>query len=162
MSASIDFRPVVPGDRDLLLRLYASTRQTEMNMVPWSAEQKNAFIEMQFKAQDMFFREKFADAEFSIILSNGTPAGRLYVVQKTDALHVIDLTVLPSHRELGVGAAVVRRLQDDARAKALPLTIYVDTMSPAIAFFAKRGFTKEREEALNVLMMWKPPATTVD
>ena len=37
---AISLRPIEDGDREFLLRVYASTRAEELAQVPWSEEQK--------------------------------------------------------------------------------------------------------------------------
>jgi len=53
---SITLRPVTPEDETILLELYASTRADEMSLVPWSDEQKRAFVLAQFNAQQLHYR----------------------------------------------------------------------------------------------------------
>ena len=48
---TITLRPAVESDRPLLFKLYASTREEEMQRVPWTEAQKQAFLEMQFNGQ---------------------------------------------------------------------------------------------------------------
>ena len=55
MSDGVTLRDAEPRDRDLLLRLYDSTRQLELASVPWTPEQKSAFVEQQFGAQDLHY-----------------------------------------------------------------------------------------------------------
>ena len=45
--AVIELRPVEATDDAFLRDVYASTRATEMAMVPWSDEEKAAFLDMQ-------------------------------------------------------------------------------------------------------------------
>ena len=47
----IGFRAVGEADADFLFKVYVCTREQEMNMVPWSEEQKEAFLRSQFLAQ---------------------------------------------------------------------------------------------------------------
>ena len=48
---TITLRPAVESNRPLLFELYASTREEEMQRVPWTEAQKQAFLEMQFNGQ---------------------------------------------------------------------------------------------------------------
>jgi hypothetical protein len=47
----ISFRPIGDDDLPFLARLYASTRWEELGEVPWTDEQKHAFLRFQFDAQ---------------------------------------------------------------------------------------------------------------
>ena len=79
MSSLIAFRPVRDDDREFLFRLYSSTREGEMAMMPWNEARKEHFLRSQFTAQHDYYREQFADASFRIILLGDEPVGRLYV-----------------------------------------------------------------------------------
>ena len=49
-AGKITLRPVEEADQDFLLSVYASSRADEMARVPWSPEQKQAFVRTQFTA----------------------------------------------------------------------------------------------------------------
>ena len=48
---AITLRPTTESDQPLLARIYAGTREEELASVPWTVEQKMAFLAMQFRAQ---------------------------------------------------------------------------------------------------------------
>lgn len=157
MSGSeLNLRPVTPADQNFLLRVYASSRAAEMAMVPWTPEQKDAFLRSQFEAQTHDYSARNPDAEHNIIIFSGKEVGRLFVARRPGEIHILDLTVLSEARGTGAGSALVRRLQEEAASARLPLTIYVETFNPALNFFAKRGFRAEKEEGIHVLMRWMP------
>ena len=47
----VTLRPVSAADDGFILQGYASKREQELAQVPWSAEQKEAFVRMQYVAQ---------------------------------------------------------------------------------------------------------------
>ena len=51
LNRRVTLRDEVPEDKAFLYRLYASTREAEMNMVPWPQEHKHEFLKMQFQLQ---------------------------------------------------------------------------------------------------------------
>ena len=55
---------------ELLYLVYATTREEELSQVPWSPEQKEEFLRMQFSAQHDYYQQQYPDAKFEIILSN--------------------------------------------------------------------------------------------
>ena len=65
---TVSFRAISDDDLDFLYRVYASTREEEMELIPWNAEQKAEFLRMQFQAQHKHYQEHFGDAKFDIIL----------------------------------------------------------------------------------------------
>ncbi len=103
----INLRPVQAGDDDLLLRLYASTRAAELAHVPWTPEQKDMFVKMQFAAQKQHYGTTHPQADHQIICWKEQPAGRLYLDRTPDAFHILDITVLPELRSTGIGSIVL-------------------------------------------------------
>jgi GNAT superfamily N-acetyltransferase len=155
-TADILLRPVGPGDREFLGNVYACTRAAEMAMVPWTEEQKQAFVRMQFEAQERDYHARFPDAEYSIIVHEERDAGRLYLVRSGAGLHILDVTVLPEFRGCGIGRSVVTRLQQEAQQRPCPLTMYIEGFNPALALFERFGFRKASEDGLHVLLQWLP------
>jgi GNAT superfamily N-acetyltransferase len=154
--AGLELRPVQPEDTPFLLRVYASARAAEMALVPWSEEQKELFLRMQFEAQTREYTAHHPEAEHSILVYRGRDVGRSFVSRSGRGIHILDMTVLAPERNLGAGSALIGRLQEEAAAASAPLTIYVETFNPALAFFAKRGFRPEKEEGIHLLLQWMP------
>ena len=152
-------RPALPADREFLLRVYAASREMEMAMVPWPAEQKDAFLRMQFEAQDQHYRAKFPAAEHSVITANGEDVGRVYVVREEERIHILDIAVLLPYRRRGFATEIVLRLQEEARTRACPLTIYVEEFNPSLHLFETLGFAKESSEGIHQLLRWLPRDT---
>jgi GNAT superfamily N-acetyltransferase len=146
----VTLRPATPADCDFLLAVYAATRAAELARVPWPDAQKNAFLKMQFAAQDRDYRSRYAGAQFSIIVIDGEDAGRLYVVREPERTQILDITILPLHRGRGAGASLVRALQSEGK----PLSIWIDAINDSSAIFEHLGFHTEREDGLYRLMAW--------
>ncbi len=69
MTDPIRLRTKTEADRPFLTALYASTRTQEMAIVPWSDEQKQAFLLSQFDAQTSHYDQYYDGADFLIIES---------------------------------------------------------------------------------------------
>ena len=61
-----DFLRRVIGHADFLYRVYASTRYEELAPAGWPPEQVEAFLRMQFRAQDTHYRTHFPAAAFAV------------------------------------------------------------------------------------------------
>ncbi len=147
-------RPAGPGDAELLYRIYASTRQDELAVVPWDAAQKEAFLRMQFAAQDRYYHANFPAARYDLVVSGDQVLGRLYVDRGEAAWLVIDLALLPEHRGQGLGT----RLLGDvlAGAAATPVRIHVEQFNPARRLYHRLGFRQLADEGVYLLLEWKP------
>lgn len=151
----IKLRPVTPADDAFLLSVYATTRAEEMKQVPWSAEQKETFVKMQYTAQKQHYAATYPRASHDIIYAHEIAVGRIYVERSGEAVHILDITVLPEHRGRGTGAALLRRLMEEAGASGKAVTIYVESFNPSLRLFERLGFQKDREEGFQSLMKWQ-------
>jgi ribosomal protein S18 acetylase RimI-like enzyme len=149
---AIALRPVCDADRPFLLELYASTRAAEMAMVPWAPEQKRAFLEMQFTAQLNGYAHTHPDASHELILAEGRPVGRVWVYRSSQQIHILDLTVAPAERNMGVGAEIMRGLFLEADRDGTTLSIYVEDFNPSQRWFEKRGFRVAKQDGFQLLL----------
>lgn len=154
-TAEITLRPVVDGDDAFLFSVYASTRAQEMAMVPWTPEQKDAFIRMQFTAQKQHYAAQFPGANHDLICVQGAPVGRLYL-DATDMLNILDITVLPEFRNRGTGSEILRRLMEEGRSSGRAVSIHVESFNPSVRLFERLGFQRAGENGFQLLMKWKP------
>jgi ribosomal protein S18 acetylase RimI-like enzyme len=152
----IRLREARPDDHSFLLEVYAATRVAELSLVPWDDAQKQAFVEMQFQAQDSYYREKFSQAEYQVILRDDEPVGRIYVLREQEEIHILDITLLPQHRHQGIGGSLIKELLDEGRQKAMPVQIFVEPGNPSLHLFERLGFSKLRDEGFNYLLEWRP------
>ncbi len=156
MENNIKYRPINDTDREFLYRVYASTRESEMDLLDWDSNEKEAFLRGQFTAQHQQYQEYFASAGFYIITLNDVPAGRLYIDYRKDAIHIIDIALLPEYRGKGVGTSILRGILNEGRASGLPVRIHVEQFNPAMSLYKRLGFRKTAETGLYDLMEWKP------
>ena len=112
--SAVRFRAIRETDLPFLSHLYASTRAEELAPVPWSDEQKQAFLSQQFDAQHQHYQKHFANAGFDLILLDETPIGRLYVDRQDDEIRIVDIALLPEHRGRGIGGHIMRDILDEA------------------------------------------------
>jgi ribosomal protein S18 acetylase RimI-like enzyme len=155
--AGLSFRRSSDADLAFLHRVYASTRAEELAPVPWSDAQKAAFLTQQFNAQHTDYRRKHPDADWLVIVRGGQDIGRLYVERNARDHNVIDIALLPEHRSRGLGAAIMRDLQDEAAAAGKPLSIYVEKFNPALRLYRRLGFQTIEDIGVYDLMRWSAP-----
>jgi ribosomal protein S18 acetylase RimI-like enzyme len=150
----ITLRPVEVADEAFLLQVYTGTRTQELALVPWNDEQKAAFVRMQFEAQRRHYAAEFPGAAHNIICHNEIPVGRLYVARLPEVLHIADITVLPQHRNAGIGSYLLGELLREAAQAGKPVRIYVESFNPSLRLFERLGFLKTKENGFHFLMEW--------
>jgi ribosomal protein S18 acetylase RimI-like enzyme len=133
-------RAVQDDDTELLYRVYASTRDEELGGVPWTAEQKEDFLRMQFRAQDQHYRLHYRGARFDLILVGGAAVGRLYVYRTSTEIRIMDIALLPRFRRRGIGERVLRDLFAEADADGTLVSIHVEVNNPARRLYERVGF----------------------
>lgn len=155
---NLSLRPVSLDDEAFLFQVYASTRAEEMALVPWNDEQKQAFLRMQFDAQAQSYRQQFPEAEYQIILRDGVPAGRFTVDRSDKGILLIDIALLPAHRNIGIGSSLISELKMEAQRTGKPLRLDVENFNPAYALYERLGFKKIDETGFYWQMEWRPSA----
>jgi len=153
---SITVRPVAPGDEELLLKVYKSSRGDDLRGLGWDEERISEFLGMQYEAQQHFHESEYQRANDEIILLTGEPAGRLIVERREYEIRCIDVVLLPEHRNNGVGAFLISRLQDEARRENKPLRLQVIRFSRAVNLFERAGFVRTSETGTHFQMEWTP------
>jgi GNAT superfamily N-acetyltransferase len=157
MSRSWHLRTAAPLDRDLLLQIYASSRQDEMDVVDWSDEEKATFLFHQFTAQDGYYREQFPNCTFEIIVVEEEDAGRLYVDRRDDEIRIVDIALLSPVRGKGVGTEIMQSILDEASAAGLAVRIHVEEFNPAQSLYHRLGFRELENVGTYILMEWTAP-----
>jgi ribosomal protein S18 acetylase RimI-like enzyme len=153
---AIALRPVAPADMDLLRRVYRTTREAELQLVDWTPEQKDAFIDHQFTAQHTHYQAHYIGAQFDVIVVDGVDAGRLYVHRRDADIRIIDIALLPEFRNRGVGTMLLRQLFDECATSTRTLSIHVEQFNPALRMYRRLGFVPIEERTPYLLMEWRP------
>jgi ribosomal protein S18 acetylase RimI-like enzyme len=153
-AGNVRLRPEESGDEALLFELYASTRQEELAMTGWDNATRSAFLNLQFKAMRRGYRTMFPQGEFSIILVNGAPVGRVVVDRSATEIHVVDIVVAYAHRNRGIGTHLMNALLEEARQAGKPVRLQVLKNSRPIGFYQRLGFSKTSETGLYEQMVW--------
>jgi GNAT superfamily N-acetyltransferase len=149
-------RERLPGDGGFLLSVYASTRRPELAWLGWSEKEADAFIGMQFDAQTRHYRQAFPNATYLVICVDGERAGRLVINRADDQIVIVDITLLPKFRRLGIGSGLVRRLLDEADAGRLRVRCHVLQDSNARRFWERAGFAAQGDDRVYVAMERAP------
>jgi ribosomal protein S18 acetylase RimI-like enzyme len=139
-----------------LLAIYASSREDELAVLPWSEEQKRGLVELEYDFQDTHYRSNHPDGDFDVVMSEGDAAGRLYVDRSAPEIHVIEITLLPAHRGYGLGAALLGALLAEADLAGRPVTLSVERANPARSLYARLGLRVVEDSGVYLRMQRAP------
>jgi ribosomal protein S18 acetylase RimI-like enzyme len=146
------------ADIPFLMRLYTSTREEELKPIPWSKEQKQAFLASQFQAQRHHYYKFIPDCAFDVIERAGAPVGRLYLEARQTQLHIVDIALMPQSRGQGLGTAIMQALQAQAAAQGKGVGIFVEKFNPALRLYRRLGFAEIGAREVYLEMEWRPEA----
>lgn len=147
-------RPVADADREDLVALYAAGRAAELDQVAWPPGQREAFVRMQYDAQERHYRTATPDASFDVVEVGGRLAGRITVDRRPDDLRVVDLALLPPYRGRGIGGALLARVLAEASASGRTASIHVEVHNPAQRLYERLGFRAAEERGVYRLLRW--------
>ncbi|GAB4527171.1 MAG: GNAT family N-acetyltransferase [Roseibium sp.] len=148
----IAYRGIHDGDLPFLIALYRSTRESELARTPWSEDQKQAFIGMQFQAQHQHYQTHYPNALWLIVERNGQAVGRLYLERWSGEHRIIDIALLPEVRGGGIGNAILLDLIDEANAAGKSLSIHVEKENPAMRLYRRLGFETREDKGVYDLL----------
>lgn len=152
----IEIYSVSVDDAEFLKEVYYSTRIEEFSMFGWSEDQITNILEMQFNSQKQAYSLQFPEAENLIICLNKERIGRIITNRTANELKLIDISLLPKFRNMGVGTKLITNLIKEATVKNLPLTLQVARNNPAaFRLYQKLGFQVTGENEMYISMEYK-------
>lgn len=148
----LSYRPFVESDFGFVEALYFSTREEELALSDWPAEQKQAFLTQQHSAQHRHYATYYPNAERLIVERDGTAIGRLYVEAWTLELRIIDISLIPAVRGQGIGDAILRDVIEWGADSGKGLSIHVEKFNPARRLYQRLGFVVTEDKGIYELM----------
>lgn len=131
------------SDEEFLLSLYASVRAEEMSLVPWTVEQKAAFVRSQFDAQSSHYKSTYPQGNFLLIKLDDQPVGRVYHGDADEEHRIIDITIAPEFRCRGIGTKIITQIIESTDK---PVRIYLELNNRSVGLFERLGFKMIRDE----------------
>jgi ribosomal protein S18 acetylase RimI-like enzyme len=150
-----ELRPASSDDREFLFRLYASTRADEIAALGWPAAQQEAFLRMQFNAQQKWYETAYPGAEYQIIEMERQPIGRMIVLRGPGAWQLMDISLIPEYRGRGIGGELIRDLIRDCAQLGGVIKLQVLRVNPAVRLYERLGFINTGEDQIYAHMELK-------
>lgn len=143
---TLELRPVTDADEATLLQVYRSVRAAEFEQFQGTDAAVQTLLDLQFGLQRAQYSARHPLAEHSLLTVAGALVGAILVDARTDALHLVDLSVLAEHQGQGVGSAALAGLCGRADAAGIPIDLQVWSRNEsAIRLYGRFGFVTVAE-----------------
>jgi ribosomal protein S18 acetylase RimI-like enzyme len=135
---TVERRSAVAGDVDLLRALFVGARP-ELALLP--PEIRADMLDLQFRAQRSQYAASYPDARQEVVVADGAAVGQLLLDDSSEVVRVVDVSVEPAHRGIGIGSAVLRHVVAEAHAsgRAVRLSVWSENAA-AQRLYASLGF----------------------
>ena len=151
-------RPCTDADDAFLYDVFCTTWENQVAALP-NPDLAQHLLRIQHIAQDSRFRSMHPVHERLVVLHEEEPAGRLYVHRDESTIHLIDLTLLPTFRSLGVGSQVLRHVLAEATELGQPITLRVARRNVrAMRLYTALGFRLVSMDDVDNYCEWIPPS----
>jgi len=137
-------RPATPADFHFAKTLYMSSMQPLLTAL-------GAWDEAKAEAS---FRDYFKPEEVRVIILDGADIGWIQVSEGDNELHLDQLHLIESLRNLGIGTSLIRQLQGEARMKDRPLRLSFVRGNRAAALYERLGFRHVGSDVTKIHMQW--------
>ncbi len=159
---AVTLRLATPDDEPFLYDLYCSTRTEEMAAWGLDESQQKTFLELQFTARQRHYDIAFSGADQKIILCDECPIGRMLVYRSEREIRLVDIALLPEHRNSGIGASLIQALLEEASSTGRSVTLHVDKLNRAARLYERLGFSVTGDTGGSFKMEWQPEQQSND
>ena len=103
-------------------------------------------LSQQFDLQDAHYRKFYPETDRRIVMVEGQPVGRFYLLRGEPMWTLIDLSILPEMSGHGIGSRLIDLMAAEADAARRPITLHCSITNPAFEIYKAKGFAEIRFE----------------
>lgn len=152
----VSLRIAADVDTALLAEIYRDSRVEEMQQVShWGDAEKTEFLNFQFNAQYVHYRQYYPGAEYLIIEYNGLDVGRLFIERREQEMCIMDIAILHPYRRRGLARKLITELLAEACQKHQRVVLHVEPDNVAKRLYIALGFKVVGEISFYQRMEWQ-------
>ena len=146
--STLELRPATKDDYAFAFRVHCAAMKPSVEPIyGWDED---------FQAR--YYRLHFDPARRKIIRCGGVDVGVLSVERRKDSIFLATITILPRYQRRGIGTALIRDLQQEARERGVPVTLRVLKSNQARQLYERLEFVLTGETETHYQMIWSPGA----
>jgi ribosomal protein S18 acetylase RimI-like enzyme len=149
----VEWRAVTEGDAATLAPVLRATLAQELEAGGLPAVLVGSLVELQQRGREASWSAAYPGLERRALLVDGEVVGQAVLHRGPTVLTLVDLVVAASRRGMGIGEAVLHKVQQEAAGLAVRLT--VRQANPARRLYARVGFVEVGRDDVQVFMAWR-------
>ena len=147
LPGAVTLRPATDADEPFLRRVFRDARRRELPGA--EGAELDPALGPKYRAHSADRRDRYPDAETSIVLECGDPVGTITLHHENGRTHVVELAVLAEHRGHGIASSVLTGLL--AAHRRLTVTVWEQNRA-AQRLYERHGFAVVAEQFGYLLM----------
>jgi ribosomal protein S18 acetylase RimI-like enzyme len=152
----LTFRNIVSQDDDFLYNLYADIRKAEFLVLGWQEEQLDAFLRMQYEAQQKSYLLQFPSAVYEMVMMNDVRIGRIITCLTDLTIDIVDISLLSEYRNRGIGTKMIEMEKKKALSMNKSIRLHVLQSNQAGRLYERLGFHIKEEPFPYYRLEWVP------
>lgn len=145
-------RNATAEDETFFQGLYAETHGRALQNLNLLEGQKDALLEMQYRAQQSHYASAFPDRERLVLLLDDQKIGALTLSRQPDSIAIVDIAIASEFQGKGIGSSVLRSLV----AEGATICLHVEKASPAQRLYRRFGFVETADDGMSLAMIRRP------
>jgi ribosomal protein S18 acetylase RimI-like enzyme len=89
------------------------------------------------------------------VVCDGVSVGRLYVDRSADDIRIVDIALLPEHRQRGIGTRLLQPILAEARQVGVSVSLHVDKQNSARQWYRRLGFVTVEDRGIYDFMRYR-------
>jgi ribosomal protein S18 acetylase RimI-like enzyme len=153
---TITRRSAAAGDEPFIEKLLKATLADELMASAWPGQMRAKLLDMQYRARRQSAVAQYPNTGVEIVAADGEDVGWLVVARTQDAIHLVDIAILPECRGAGTGSALLRGLVEESEQSRRPIRLHVLLTNRARHLYDRFGFVRIGGDEINDLMERRP------
>jgi ribosomal protein S18 acetylase RimI-like enzyme len=144
------------NDSEFFMELFGEIKSSELHLDTWPEQIRHQMIVMQFQAFEKYMKAEFPESVDFLITYQSENAGRLQLNKNEEGIRIINISLLPSFRNLGIGSAIIQDILSESNSKGISVYLEVDKINPALNLYSRLGFKIIGENEIKYSMIYSP------
>lgn len=144
------------NDSEFFMELFGEIKSSELHLDLWPEAFRIQMIEMQYNAFMQSINSEFPKHYDYLILFKSEKAGRLQLDKNEQGFRIINISLLNSFRNKGLGTTIIKEILSEASNKNTPVFLEVDKVNPAFNLYNRLGFKIIQQDEIKYSMKYTP------